>query len=280
MVIYALSRCVCDWCQLNGKPKQNLELKRQRKQNLFLMILSIKASRVFCTRRCGFSPLHKPDPKEEQSNCCTGPEQRFLSVLQLVSGSKPVRDASKEGIKQHDVSNTWRWQEESTHECRCCSRSWIRLRLRNQGARHYFPLIRSFSCYLTSTPSILAPVGEPAGGSTITCGSTGRSRGGVRAGCTPLMLKDSDRGGRLGSEILLATLWGMAGELWRLSRERSSTCGETGRVGECPIKSHFQPKTEACTDIHIGSSFLFRDIIYIVLSRNPSYPADCAINAF
>jgi len=40
------------------------------------------------------------------------------------------------------------------------------------------------------------------------------------------MLNDSDRGGRLGSEILLATLWGMAGELWRLSRERSSTCGD------------------------------------------------------
>lgn len=65
-------------------------------------------------------------------------------------------------------------------------------------------------------------------GSTITCGSTGLSRGGVRAGCTLLILKDSERGGRLGSEILLATLCGIAGELWRLSRERSSTCSRTG----------------------------------------------------
>lgn len=56
-----------------------------------------------------------------------------------------------------------------------------------------------------------------------TWGSTGLSIGGVRAGWTPLMLKDSDLGGKLGSEILLATLWGMAGELCRLSLDRSST---------------------------------------------------------
>lgn len=54
-------------------------------------------------------------------------------------------------------------------------------------------------------------------------GSTGLSMGGVRAGCTPLMLKDSDRGGSAGSDILLATLCGKAGELCRFSRERSST---------------------------------------------------------
>lgn len=45
------------------------------------------------------------------------------------------------------------------------------------------------------------------------CGSIGLCIGGVRAACTPLMLKDSDLGGKLGSEILLATLCGIAGEL-------------------------------------------------------------------
>lgn len=89
-------------------------------------------------------------------------------------------------------------------------------------------LTHCFSFYLSSTPCLLGAVRTPAGGSTITCGSTGLSRGGVRAGCTLLILKDSDRGGRLGSEILLATLCGIAGELWRLSRERSSTCGMRG----------------------------------------------------
>lgn len=85
-----------------------------------------------------------------------------------------------------------------------------------------------FSFYLIGTPGILGAVWAPVRGSTITCGSTGLSRGGVRAGCTLLILKDSERGGRLGSEILLATLCGIAGELWRLSRERSSTCSRRG----------------------------------------------------
>lgn len=119
------------------------------------------------------------------------------------------------------------------------------------GSKSQFPFNRLFFSIPYQHPQHPGSVGEPAGGSIITCGSTGRSRGGVRAGCTPLMLNDSDRGGRLGSEILLATLWGMAGELWRLSRERSSTCGEMGRAGERPIKSHFQLKPEVCMCVYI-----------------------------
>lgn len=105
------------------------------------------------------------------------------------------------------------------------------------GSKSQFPFNRLFFSIPYQHPQHPGSVGEHAGGSTITCGSTGRSRGGVRAGCTPLMLNDSDRGGRLGSEILLATLWGMAGELWRLSRERSSTCGERGEW----VKAHKKP---------------------------------------
>lgn len=58
------------------------------------------------------------------------------------------------------------------------------------------------------------------------CGSTGRCMGGVRAGWIPPLLKDSDRGGRDGSDIRLATLCWSAGELCRFSLERSSTSQE------------------------------------------------------
>ena len=75
--------------------------------------------------------------------------------------------------------------------------------------------------FLVSFPGHKCPLEQKRG--YYTWGSTGLSIGGVLAGWTPLMLKDSDLGGRLGSEILLATLWGMAGELCRLSLERSST---------------------------------------------------------
>lgn len=57
---------------------------------------------------------------------------------------------------------------------------------------------------LISFPGHKCPLGQKGGYNTW--GSTGLSIGGVRAGWTPLMLKDSDLGGRLGSEILLATL--------------------------------------------------------------------------
>lgn len=113
-------------------------------------------------------------------------------------------------------THSWMW---------CCS---YRYTLGWESTEQDAILTHCFSFYLSSTPSVLGAVRTPAGGSTITCGSTGLSRGGVRAGCTLLILKDSDRGGRLGSEILLATLCGIAGELWRLSRERSSTCGTRG----------------------------------------------------
>lgn len=58
---------------------------------------------------------------------------------------------------------------------------------------------------------------------THTCGSTGRWMGGVRAGCMPPPLKDSERGGREGSDTRLDTLCCSAGELCLFSLERSST---------------------------------------------------------
>ena len=56
-----------------------------------------------------------------------------------------------------------------------------------------------------------------------TCGSMGRWMGGVRAGCMPPLLKDSERGGREGSEMRLDTLCCSAGELCLFSLDRSST---------------------------------------------------------
>lgn len=47
--------------------------------------------------------------------------------------------------------------------------------------------------------------------------------GGFRGAATPPLLKDSERGGMLGSDILLPILCGMAGELCRFNLERSST---------------------------------------------------------
>lgn len=57
---------------------------------------------------------------------------------------------------------------------------------------------------------------------THTCGSMERWMGGVRAGCMPPLLKDSERGGREGSEIRLDTCCS-AGELCLFSLDRSST---------------------------------------------------------
>lgn len=59
---------------------------------------------------------------------------------------------------------------------------------------------------------------------THTCGSMERWIGGVRAGCMPPLLKDSERGGREGSEMRLDTLCCSAGELCLFSLDRSSTC--------------------------------------------------------
>lgn len=53
---------------------------------------------------------------------------------------------------------------------------------------------------------------------THTCGSMERWMGGVRTGCMPPLLKDSERGGRDGSEGRLG-----AGELCLFSLDRSST---------------------------------------------------------
>lgn len=58
---------------------------------------------------------------------------------------------------------------------------------------------------------------------THTCGSMERWMGGVRAGCMPPLLKDSERGGREGSEMRLDTLCCSAGELCLFSLDRSST---------------------------------------------------------
>lgn len=58
---------------------------------------------------------------------------------------------------------------------------------------------------------------------THTCGSLERWMGGVRAGCMPPLLKDSERGGREGSEMRLDTLCCSAGELCLFSLDRSST---------------------------------------------------------
>lgn len=51
----------------------------------------------------------------------------------------------------------------------------------------------------------------------------GRWMGGVQVGCTPPLLKDSERGGREGSEMRLDTLCWSAGELCLFILERSST---------------------------------------------------------
>lgn len=58
---------------------------------------------------------------------------------------------------------------------------------------------------------------------THTCGSMERWMGGVRAGCMPPLLKDSERGGREGSEMRLDNLCCSAGELCLFSLDRSST---------------------------------------------------------
>lgn len=62
---------------------------------------------------------------------------------------------------------------------------------------------------------------------THTCGSLERWMGGVRAGCMPPLLKDSERGGREGSEMRLDTLCCSAGELCLFSLDRSSTWGRS-----------------------------------------------------
>lgn len=74
---------------------------------------------------------------------------------------------------------------------------------------------------LGKTPNIHMP--SFAHTHTHTCGSMERWMGGVRAGCMPPLLKDSERGGREGSEMRLDTLCCSAGELCLFSLERSST---------------------------------------------------------
>lgn len=76
---------------------------------------------------------------------------------------------------------------------------------------------------------------------THTCGSMGRWMGGVRAGCMPPLLKDSERGGREGSETRLDTLCCSAGELCLFSLERSSTWDRVTH------RRHSQPSTHCHT---------------------------------
>lgn len=76
---------------------------------------------------------------------------------------------------------------------------------------------------------------------THTCGSMGRWMGGVRAGCMPPLLKDSERGGREGSETRLDTLCCSAGELCLFSLERSSTWDRV------TYRRHSQPSTHCHT---------------------------------
>lgn len=66
----------------------------------------------------------------------------------------------------------------------------------------------------------------------------------------------------MGSEILLATLCGMAGELCRLSRERSSTCATPGQ-SEPPEPIPMESKV----GINVQKALFSLGISYLLLDQ-------------
>lgn len=89
---------------------------------------------------------------------------------------------------------------------------------------------------------------------THTCGSMERWMGGVRVGCMPPLLNDSERGGREGSEMRWDTLCCSAGELCLFILDRSSTWDRPHTtVTRSTINHHASPTTvyqPPCFPVH------------------------------